>query len=527
MPDVAEPERGDLRGVNGAMNSGMNRPTVAMGARRQFLWQMGAGFTGLALSGLLEQDGFHGGRARAAVGTHAGLPADAAADAGAARGPMAERPPHRRAPAKACIFLFMYGGPSQMDLFDYKPELQRRHGQSIHVEQRRRDVKQGRLLGSRREFRQHGKSGLWVSDALPHLARHADKLAVIKSLYSDSFAHGSAMLQMNSGRILQGWPSMGSWLSYGLGTPNRNLPGYVVMLDPRGGPISGAANWSAGFMPAAYQGTVFRASGQPLLNLDPGIGQTPGMQRDLIDAANRLNAEHAAMHPGHSELEARIASYELAFQLQREAPEALDLSSESAATLEMYGANEGRPGDHPLALGPAPFGRQCLIARRLVERGVRFVQIYHGGGHQQQNWDAHFGVEENLRIHCPEIDRPIAALLSDLEQRGLLDSTLVVWGGEFGRQAISQGDKDGRDHNPLGFTYWLAGGGARGGVSYGETDEIGQAAARDRHHIRDLHATILHLMGMDPMRLTYLYGGLEQKLTGVVEPEVIHALMGA
>ena len=387
-------------------------------------------------------------------------------------------------------------------------------------------MKAGKLLGSRREFRQHGRSGLWVSDALPHLARHADKLAVIKSLYSDSFAHGSAMLQMNSGRILQGWPSMGSWLAYGLGTPNRNLPGYVVMLDPRGGPISGAANWSAGFMPAAYQGTVFRASGQPLLNLDPGIGQTPGMQRDLIDAANRLNAEHAAMHPGHSELEARIASYELAFQLQREAPESLDLSSESAATLEMYGANEGRPGDHPLALGPAPFGRQCLIARRLVERGVRFIQIYHGGGHQQQNWDAHFGVEENLRIHCPEIDRPIAALLSDLEQRGLLDSTLVVWGGEFGRQAISQGDKDGRDHNPLGFTYWLAGGGARGGVSYGETDEIGQAAARDRHHVRDLHATILHLMGLDPMRLTYFYGGLEQKLTGVVEPEVIRALVG-
>ena len=503
------------------MNTGLNHRTGGLGARRRFLRQMGAGFTGLALAGLMEEDGFHGGRALAA--DHGVTPG-----AGPALGnPMAERPPHRRAPAKACIFLFMYGGPSQMDLFDYKPELQRRHGQSINVEQRRRDVKQGRLLGSRREFRQHGKSGLWVSDALPHLARHADKLAVIKSLYSDSFAHGSAMLQMNSGRILQGWPSMGSWLSYGLGTPNRNLPGYVVMLDPRGGPISGAANWSAGFMPAAYQGTVFRASGQPLLNLDPGIGQTPGMQRDLIDAANRLNAEHAAMHPGHSELEARIASYELAFQLQREAPEALDLSSESAATLEMYGANQGRPGDHPLALGPAPFGRQCLIARRLVERGVRFIQIYHGGGHQQQNWDAHFGVEENLRIHCPEIDRPIAALLSDLEQRGLLDSTLVVWGGEFGRQAISQGDKDGRDHNPLGFTYWLAGGGARGGVSYGETDEIGQAAARDRHHIRDLHATILHLMGMDPLRLTYLYGGLEQKLTGVVEPEVIHALVGA
>ena len=475
---------------------------------------MGAGFTGVAMAGLLEEDGFFGGRARAATAR-----ADAVAN------PLAERPPHRRGPAKACIFLFMYGGPSQMDLFDYKPELQRRHGQTIDVEQRRRDVKPGKLLGSRRVFRQHGQSGLWVSDALPHLSRHADKLAVIKSLYCDSFAHGSAMLQLNSGRVLQGWPSMGSWLAYGLGTANRNLPGYVVMLDPRGGPISGAANWSAGFMPAAYQGTVFRASGQPLLNLDPGAGQTPAMQRDLIDAAHALNARHASLHPGHSELEARISSYELAFQLQREAPEALDLSRETRETLEMYGVNEGRPGDHPLALGPAPFGRQCLIARRLVERGVRFIQIYHGGGHQQQNWDAHNGVEENLRIHGPEIDRPIAALLEDLEQRGLLDSTLVVWGGEFGRQALSQGDKGGRDHNPKGFTYWLAGGGVRGGTSYGETDELGHEAAVDKHHVRDLHATILHLMGLDPMRLTYFYGGLDQKLTGVVEPEVIRGIL--
>ncbi|MFM7100599.1 MAG: DUF1501 domain-containing protein [Verrucomicrobiota bacterium] len=419
----------------------------------------------------------------------------------------------------------MYGGPSQMDLFDYKPELQRRHGQTIDLEQRRRDVKPGKLLGSRRVFRQHGRSGLWVSDALPHLARQADQLAVIKSLYCDSFAHGSAMLQLNSGRIIQGWPSMGSWLAYGLGSSNRNLPGYVVMLDPRGGPISGAANWSAGFMPAAYQGTVFRAAGQPLLHLDPGAGFTPDLQHDLIETANRLNAEHAAAHPGYSELQARIASYELAFQLQREAPEALDLSQESRETLDLYGVNEPRPGDHPLALGPAPFGRQCLIARRLVERGVRFIQIYHGGGHQQQNWDAHFGVEENLRIHCPEIDRPIAALLQDLQRRGLLDSTVVVWGGEFGRQAISQGDKDGRDHNPLGFTYWLAGGGVRGGASYGETDEIGQSAAHQRHHIRDLHATLLHLMGLDPLRLSYFYGGLQQKLTGVVDPEVIRGVL--
>jgi hypothetical protein len=330
-----------------------------------------------------------------------------------------------------------------------------------------------------------------------------DKLAVLPSLYADSFAHGSAMLQMNSGRIIQGHPSFGSWLAYGLGSLNQNLPGYVVMLDPRGGPISGAANWSAGFMPAAYQGTVFRAAGLPILNLGNRAGLTPDMQCDLIDTANRLNAEHLVSRPGYSELPARVASDELAFQLQTAAPEALDLSGETEATRQLYGLDQPKPA-HPLALGPAPFGRQCLIARRLVERGVRFVQIYHGGGHQQQNWDAHNGVEENLKIHCPEIDQPIAALLTDLEQRGLLDDTLVVWGGEFGRQPVVQGDGDGRDRNPKGFTYFLAGGGVKGGVAYGETDELGHEAAVDRHHIRDLHATLLHLMGLDPHKLTYL-----------------------
>jgi hypothetical protein len=482
---------------------------LCAGTRREFLWQMGAGFTGLALAALLDQDGFFGSKASAATPLSS---------------PMSPRVAHRPLRAKSCIFLFMYGGPSQMDLFDYKPELQKRHGQTANLEQRRRSVQAGKLLGSKREFKQHGQSGQWCSDALPHLATQMDKLAVIKSLYSDSFAHGSAMLQMNSGRIIQGYPSIGSWLSYGLGSINQNLPGYVVMLDPRGGPISGAANWSSGFMPAAYQGTVFRASGQPILNLDSASGMTSAMQRDLITTANALNAGHLARHPGYSELQARIASYELAFQLQTTAPEALDLSGESAATIESYGLNEPKP-DHPLALGPAPFGRQCLIARRLVERGVRFVQIYHGGGHQQQNWDAHNGVEENLKIHCPEIDKPIAALLSDLEQRGLLDETLVIWGGEFGRQALVQGAGDGRDHNPKGFTYWLAGGGVKGGTSYGETDELGHEAAVNKHHIRDLHATVLHLMGLDYHKLTYFYGGLDQKLTGVIEPEVIQGIL--
>jgi hypothetical protein len=482
--------------------------------RREFLWQTGAGFGGAALAAMLDSDGFF---------TRHGYAAPAVAPSEAVN-LLAPKPPHFPTKAKSCIFLFMYGGPSQMDLFDYKPELQKRDGKTIQMEIRRRDVRPSKLLASKRKFARHGQSGQWCSDALPNLAEHMDKLAVIKSLYSDSFAHGSAMLQMNSGRIIQGHPSIGSWLGYGLGTENQNLPGYVVMLDPRGGPISGASNWSSGYMPAAFQGTVFRSSGQPILNLASAGDVTAAMQRDQIDTANELNAAHLREHPGYSELQARIASYELAFQLQTTAPEALDLTEESDETTQMYGLNDPAP-DHPLAIGPAPFARQCLIARRLVERGVRFVQIYHGGGHQQQNWDAHNGVEENLKIHCPEIDKPIAGLLADLKQRGLLDETLVVWGGEFGRQPVVQGAGDGRDHNPKGFTYWLAGAGVKGGTSYGETDEVGHEAAVNRHHIRDLHATILHLMGLDPHKLSYFYNGLNQKLTGVVEAEVIRGLL--
>lgn len=470
---------------------------------------MGAGFTGVALAALLQQDGFFTGPSLAAEMDTS---------------PLAPRQSHFPTKAKACIFLFMYGGPSQMDMFDFKPELQKSDGKTVNMEIRRRDVKPSTLLASKRKFLQCGNSGLWCCDLLPNLAQQMDKLAVIKSLYADSFAHGSAMIQMNSGRVIQGYPSVGSWLSYGLGSMNKNLPGYVVMLDPRGGPISGAANWSSGFMPAAYQGTVFRATGQPILNLSSSAGLTPEMQRDIITTANALNAEHLASRPGYSELQARIASYELAFQLQSTAPEALDLSKESEATKELYGLNAPKP-EHPLAFGPAPFGRQCLLARRLIERGVRFVQIYHGGGHQQQNWDAHNGVEENLKIHCPEIDQPIAALLTDLEQRGLLEETLVVWGGEFGRQPVGQGDHGGRDHNPKGFTYFMAGGGVKGGTAYGETDELGHEAVVNRHHVRDLHATILHLMGLDYRKLTYFYGGLNQKLTGVIEPEVIQGVL--
>ena len=492
----------------------MNPADHLLRPRRQFLWQMGAGFAGLALTTLLDGDGFFGPSATAAPG------------------PLLPRPPHRPTKARSVIYLFMFGGPSQLDLFDYKPELQKRDGQTIDNEFRRNTRTKAVLQASRRTFRQHGRSGLWCSDAFPHIAQHMDKLAVVKSLSSDSFAHGSAMLQMNSGRILQGHPSMGAWMSYGLGTLNQNLPAYVVMLDPRGGPTTGPPNWSSGYMPAVHQGTVLRTAGEPILNLKPPAGTSPDMQRREIDFINTLNYEHQRARPGYSELAARIASYELAFRLQTTAPEALDLSGEDPRTIEAYGIDEPKPDWHPLALGPAPFGKQCLIARRLVERGVRFVQLYSGGGAAggQNTWDGHHGIEENLRLHCPEVDRPIAALLADLEQRGLLDETLVVWGGEFGRMPVSEtfntgGKPGGRDHNPKGFTYWLAGAGVKPGTTFGETDELGEAAAVDRCHLRDLHATILQLMGLDHEKLTYFYGGLNNKLTGVVEAHPLRGIM--
>ncbi len=483
----------------------MNQELIRTLSRREFLRQFGTSVAGTALSGI-----FLGDRVFASDD--------------AARSPLAPSPSHFPTKAKACIYLYMYGGPSQMDLFDYKPVLQKYHGKTVDMEIRRRDYRPSKLLGSERTFRRRGQSGLWCSDAFPHIARHMDQLAVVKSLYMNSFAHGSANLQMNSGRTLQGHPALGAWIAQGLGSRNPNLPGFVVMLDPRGGPIPGAANWTSGYMPAAYQGTVLRSTGNPILNLNPSTGLPHSLQGMKIQTINALNRLHRRNRESYSELSARMATYDLAYQLHSSAPEALDLSKEDERTKELYGLNAPK-ADHPLAIPPAHFGRQCLIARRLVERGVRFIQLYSGGGHQQQNWDAHFGVEENLKIHCPEVDRPIAGLLTDLKQRGLLDQTLVVWGGEFGRQPVFQGENGGRDHNPKGFTYWLAGAGVRAGTEHGETDELGHEAVVDRHHIRDLHATILHLMGLDHEALTYHYGGLDQKLTGVVPAEPIHPLI--
>ena len=465
--------------------------------RRHFCTQTGAGFGSLALASMLQ-------------GQEPKLPSK----------------------AKSVIFLFMFGGPSQVDLFDYKPELQKRDGQSIQNEFRRGSKIQAVLQASRRNFAQHGNSGLWCSDAFPNIAKHMDKLAMVKSLTSDSFAHGSALLQINCGRILQGHPSLGSWVNYGLGSVNQNLPGFVVMLDPRGGPTSGAPNWSNGYMPASYQGTLMRSGGQPILNLRPPANIDAASQRAEIDLLNELNRNYSQDRNSNSELQARIASYELAFQLQIAAPEAMDLSQETAETIAMYGIDEPKPDWHPLALGPSTFGRQCLIARRLVERGVRFIQIYSGGGNAggQNTWDGHHGIEENLKLHCPEVDRPIAALLSDLERSGLLESTLVVWGGEFGRMPVSEtfntgGKPGGRDHNPKGFTYWFAGAGVKPGTSYGQTDELGEFAVENPRHLRDLHATILHLMGLDHRKLTYFHGGLDEKLTGVIDASPIREIM--
>jgi hypothetical protein len=490
--------------------------------RRDLLKRAGSGLGGLGLLSALGQGGLFG------APVHAAMPF--AGDA------MDPRLPHFAAKAKRCLFLFMFGGPSQMDLFDYKPELQKRHGQTVDMERRRRKTQPATLLGSRRTFAQRGETGQWISDALPLMAEHIDKLAVVKSLYTDSFAHGSALLQMNSSFALQGHPSLGSWMTYGLGSRNLDLPGYVVMHDPRGGPISGALNWSAGYMPAAYQGTLFRATGDPLLHMSPvpaaggRSAMTDAMAQQQLELALALNRGHEAAHPGWSELPARSGAHELAERMGTSAPEALDVDSESEETRRMYGLFDP-VSDHPLAIGAAPFGRQCLIARRLLERDVRFVQIYSGGGHQQQTWDAHFGVEENLSIHCPEVDRPIHGLLTDLERTGLLDETLVIWGGEFGRMPTSQqaGDgqeenPDGRDHNPKGFTMWMAGAGIKPG-SHGETDELGAAAVRDRHHVRELHATILHLMGLDYRQLTYPYGGLDRRMTGPEDVPLIDAVL--
>jgi len=433
--------------------------------------------------------------------------------------PLAPKDPHFTPKAKRCIFLFMYGGPSQIDTFDYKPNMKGMDNKIVDVKTfgRGGHRNQGRIVEPRWDFKQYGECGQWVSSLFPHLATCVDDIAFLHSMTADSPIHGSAMLMMNSGKILSGSPCLGSWANYGLGTENQNLPGFVVMLDPRGGPISGAKNWSSGYMSASYQATVMRSEGNPILDLTPPAGVSRAMQRKLLDALRTENEQHESLRADNSNLAARIASYELAYKMQEHAPEAVDLAKEDQGTLSLYGIDNQKS---------AKFGRQCLLARRLVERGVRFVQIYSGGNHNDANWDAHGDLKHNHDLHAGETDKPIAGLLKDLKQRGLLEDTLVIWGGEFGRQPTAEYAKGtGRDHNAYGFTMWMAGGGIKGGVSVGKTDELGSAAIEDSLHVRNLHATILQQMGMDPNRLTYFYGGLDQKLVGVEGAEPIHQII--
>ena len=480
----------------------MTPPNFCGRTRREFLNTAAGGFASVALTGLLSQDGFFGN-----------------ANAAGYTNPLTPKNPKLPGKAKSVIFLFMYGGPSHMDTFDYKPKLYPLDGKTIEVKTFGRGGKknEGRVVGPKWDFHQHGQCGKHVSTLFPNVAECVDDIAFVHSMTADSPIHGSAMLMMNSGSLISGKPSLGSWVNYGLGSPNENLPGYVVMLDRKGGPISGAKNWTSGYMPASYAGTVFRSQGDPILNLKHVNNMSAPEQRTLLDCLNHMNQGHMKDRFDNTNLAARLSSYELAYKMQATAPEAIDIDKEPAYTKDLYGLENDQTED---------FGRKCLLARRLVERGVRFIQIYSGGAHNDANWDAHGDLEFNHNLHAGETDKPIAGLLKDLKQRGMLDETLVVWGGEFGRQPTAEYAKGtGRDHNAYGFTMWMAGGGIKGGVSVGETDELGGKAVRDRFHVKNLHATILNQLGLDPNNLSFFYGGLDQKLVGVEGAEPIHQVI--
>ena len=468
-----------------------NRPPCGR-TRREFLWQVGGGFAGLALIDLLSREGAFAGDEAARL-----------------LNPLAAKAPHFAAKAKHVVFLFMNGAPSQVDTFDPKPALDKFDGTPYHgktpVGSNDRPV--GRLMKSPFKFAKHGQSGLPISELFPHTAKFADDLCVIRSLHTDTAAHASGCLQMNTGSVLLGKPSLGSWLSYGLGSEAEDLPSFVVMTDPRGGPIGSASNWTAGYMPAAYQGTLFRGKGSPLLDLATPAGISDEAQRRDLDFLKALNETHQGERPGETELAARIHAYELAYKMQTSAANVVDLGREPAYVRDSYGLDDDRTRD---------FGRKCLMTRRLLEKGVRFVQIYSGGGHLEDTWDGHTDCTTNHRTHAGETDKPVAALIADLKRTGLWDETLLVWGGEFGRTPTSEGvGKPGRDHNPHGFSMWLAGAGVKGGQAIGATDELGFDAVDKRAHVADLHATILHLMGLDHTRLTYFHGGRDQRLTDV------------
>jgi Protein of unknown function (DUF1501) len=464
----------------------MSAPFQSCLNRRQLLARTATGFGALALSALLHDS------ARADPGL-----------AGSANNPLAVKPPHFPARAKRVIFLFMHGGPSQVDTFDYKPLLIRDHGKPFPFSKPRVQFAQtGNLMQSPWAFQQHGQSGLWVSELFPDVARHADKLCIIKSMHTDNVVHGDAVIQLHTGSDVFVRPSMGSWMTYGLGSENRNLPGYITISPSYA--HGGISNWSSAFLPAIHQGTPIGNDKLPIREASIRHIRNkvfPGdVQRAQLDFLGELNRSHLQGTGPDSTLEARIESFELAFRMQTEAPGVMDITNEPKEILDLYGVNNPATAD---------FGQQCLLARRFSERGVRFVQCSHS-----YKWDQHGNLKQDHAKNAMEVDRPIAALLADLERRGLLHETLVLWGGEFGRTPTVQGN-DGRDHNPHGYTMWLAGGGVKGGHSYGATDDYGYYAVHDRVHVRDLHATILHLLGLDHERLTYLHAGRHFRLTDV------------
>jgi len=463
-------------------------------SRRDFLRNAGSGLGAYALASMLDADGL--------------LPKAAAATPGA--DPLVPKQPHFKPTAKSVIWLFIEGGPSQLDLFDPKPMLQKLAGQPVPASFGKVVTAMGTsnntLMPSKRAWQQHGNSGIWVSDWLPETAKHVDEMTVFRACWADGLNHVGSVCQMNTCSILAGRPSLGSWVMYGLGSANQNLPSFVVLTDAAE-VVGGPKNWSSGFLPATFQGTQFRNTGAPILDLNPPETIGKQQQRGRLDLLKTLNRHYDEDKPEDTELEARINAYELAYRMQAAGPEAVDLSKETEATKKLYGMDED---------ATSKFGTNCLLARRLVERGVRFVELYSGSG---SGWDAHNDIEGNHSRMCKSSDKPIAGLLADLKARGLLEDTLVVWGGEFGRTPFNE-KGDGRDHNPWGFTMWMAGGGIKPGQVIGTTDEIGLRGVEDRAHVTDLHATILHALGLNHANVTFLHNGRSERPT-IVTGEVI------
>jgi uncharacterized protein DUF1501 len=467
-----------------------------VGSRRAFLTQAGGGFGALALASLFAD----GGQA-------------ASTPSAAAEG---SKPPHFTPRVKRVIWLFMHGGPSHVDLFDHKPDLIKLAGEplpeSFGMVMTRRKVATNPLLPPIKPLRPRGESGLHVSDLLPNIAEHADELCVIRSLNGDSVNHPQSVYQMNTGSILMGHPSVGSWVAYGLGTENRDLPAFVVLPDPGGGLKGGPPAWGSGYLPATYQGVTMRPGPQPILHLQPQPQISLPQQRATLELTLELSRRHQAAR-GDDELSARIKAYELAFRMQSAAPELVDLSDETAETQALYGLDQTQTKE---------FGQRCLMARRMIERGVRFVQVYSG---DTNGWDAHNDVLDNHTKYCRATDKPVAGLLTDLKRRGLWNETLIIWGGEFGRMPMSEQGK-GRDHNPWGYSVWLAGGGVKGGMAYGATDAVGLRAAENPVHIRNFHATLLHLLGLDPNSLSFFHNGLDERLIGPTDDvEVVKGIL--